>query len=165
MRVVTRIIRAMPTPLRDEIKQTKPFASLEQEAHLSVNRTAALLEHTFAEVVRPYGVTPTQYNVLRILQGAGAAGLCRNEVRDRLVARVPDASRLLDRLEEMALVERERDSGDRRLVNTRITAEGRAVLRRLERPVAELHERQFGHLGRAELRALVDVLARVREHE
>lgn len=155
----------MPTRLHGEIKQTKPFASLEQEAHLSVNRTAALLDHTFAELVRPYGVTPTQYNVLRILQGAGAGGLCRNEVRDRLVSRVPDASRLLDRLEEMALVERERDAGDRRLVNTRITAEGRAVLRRLERPVAELHERQFGHLGRAELRALIDVLARVREHE
>lgn len=153
----------MPTRLSEEIKQTKPFASPEQEAHLSVNRTAALLDHSFAELVRPYGVTPTQYNVLRILQGAGAGGLCRNEVRDRLVARVPDASRLLDRLEEMGLVERERDAGDRRLVNARITAEGRAVLRRLERPVAELHERQFGHLGRAELRALVDLLARVRE--
>ena len=153
----------MPTPLRDEIKQTKPFASLEQEAHLSVNRTAALLDHRFAELARPYGVTPTQYNVLRILQGAGAGGLCRNEVRDRLVARVPDASRLLDRLEEMGLVERERDAGDRRLVNTRITADGRAVLARLEAPVAELHARQFGHLSGAELAALVDLLARVRE--
>jgi DNA-binding MarR family transcriptional regulator len=155
----------MPPRLSEEIKQTKPFGSLEHEAHLSVTRTAAMLDHTFAELARPYGVTPTQYNVLRILQGAGAGGLCRNEVRDRLVARVPDASRLLDRLEEMGLVERERDTSDRRLVNTRITAAGRDVLKRLDRPVAELHERQFGHLSRAELHALIDMLARVRAHE
>ena len=153
----------MPQRLSDEIKQRRPFRSAEQEAHLSVSRTAALLEHTFAELVRPFGVTPTQYNVLRILQGAGEGGLCRNEVRDRLVARVPDASRLLERLEQMGLVERERDGGDRRLVNTRITAEGRAVLARLEAPVAELHARQFGHLSRTELESLVDLLARVRE--
>jgi DNA-binding MarR family transcriptional regulator len=153
----------VPTTLRDEIKQSKPFGSLEQEAHLSVQRTAAILDHSFAELVRPYGVTPTQYNVLRILQGAGERGLCRNEVRDRLIAPVPDASRLLDRLEEMGLVERERDAGDRRLVNTRITGEGLAVLARLESPIAELHQRQFGHLSADELRALVEVLASVRE--
>ena len=153
----------MPTTLRDEIKQNKPFGSLEQEAHLSVQRTAAVLDHTFAELVRPFGVTPTQYNVLRILQGAGEGGLCRNEVRDRLIAPVPDASRLLDRLEEVGLVARERDTADRRLVNTRITREGLAVLARLEGPITELHRRQFGHLGADELQALIDVLARVRE--
>ena len=153
----------MPQRLSDEIKQRRPFRSPEQEAHLSVMRTAALLEHRFAELVKPHGVTPTQYNVLRILQGAGAEGLCRNEVRDRLVARVPDASRLLDRLEEMGLVERERDAGDRRLVNTRITRAGTAMLARLEAPVAELHARQLGHLTRAELDTLADLLARVRE--
>jgi DNA-binding MarR family transcriptional regulator len=155
----------MTRGLRDEIKQGRPFESLEQEAHLSVSRTAAMLEHTFAELVRPYGVTPTQYNVLRILQGAGQRGLCRNEVRDRLVARVPDASRLLDRLDEMGLVERERDAGDRRLVNTRITPRGSDVLKRLEEPVAAIHRRQFGHLSGDELRALIDMLARVREAE
>ena len=155
----------MPTTLRDEIKQSRPFGSLEQEAHLSVQRTAAILDHTFAELVRPYGVTPTQYNVLRILQGAGERGLCRNEVRDRLIAPVPDASRLLDRLEEGGLVERERDTGDRRLVNTRITREGLAVLARLEAPIAELHRRQFGHLGEDALRALIDALASVRERD
>ncbi len=152
----------MPPRLDEEIKQGRPFGSPEQEAHLSVSRTAAVLDHAFAELVRPYGVTPTQYNVLRILRGAGAGGLCRNEVRDRLVARVPDTSRLLDRLEEMGLVERERDSNDRRLVNTRITAQGQAVLERLEAPVVEIHARQFSQLSRAELSALIDLLARVR---
>ena len=153
----------MARHLRDEIKQQRPFRSLAQEAHLSVMRTAALLEHSFAELVRPHGVTPTQYNVLRILQGAGGEGLCRNEVRDRLVARVPDASRLLDRLEEMGLVARERDAGDRRLVKTRITPDGLATLAALEGPVAAIHDRQFGQLDSGELETLIGVLARVRE--
>ena len=153
----------MAHQLRDEIKQRRPFRSLAQEAHLSVMRTAALLEHSFAELVRPHGVTPTQYNVLRILQGAGGEGLCRNEVRDRLVARVPDASRLLDRLEEMGLVARERDAGDRRLVKTRITPDGLATLAALEGPVAAIHDRQFGQLDSGELETLIGVLARVRE--
>ena len=153
----------MARHLRDEIKQQRPFRSLAQEAHLSVMRTAALLEHSFAELVRPHGVTPTQYNVLRILQGAGGEGLCRNEVRDRLVARVPDASRLLDRLEEMGLVARERDAGDRRLVKTRITPDGLATLAALEGPVAAIHDRQFGQLDPGELETLIGVLARVRE--
>src|SRR5215212_5742803 len=100
----------MPPRLSDEIKQTKPFTSLEHEAVLSLERTAAVLSHAFGELLKPYGVTPTQYNVLRILRGAGSTGLCRHEVRDRMVAQVPDVTRLLDRLEEMGLVERERDS-------------------------------------------------------
>lgn len=153
----------MPRTLREEIKQGRPFESLEHEAHLSVLRTAAMLEHEFAELAKPYGVTPTQYNVLRILKGAGPAGLCRNEVRDRLVARVPDASRLLDRLLDAGLVERERDETDRRLVNTRITRDGVRVLTQLERPVADLHHRKFSRLTKAQLRALIDALAAVRD--
>src|SRR4051794_41800121 len=111
----------MSPSLRAEIKQKKPFGSLEQEAQLNIERTAAVLGHGFAESLKPYGITPTQYNVLRILRGAGEAGLCRNEVRDRLLRQVPDVTRLLDRLAEAGLVERERDSADRRLVTTRIT--------------------------------------------
>src|SRR5918998_4758726 len=114
----------MMRSLREEIKQTKPFASPEQEAMLSLERTAAVLVHGMAQEFEAYGVTPTQYNVLRILRGAGAPGLCRYEIRDRLVAQVPDVTRLLDRLEEMGLVARERDGADRRLVTTRITDAG-----------------------------------------
>ena len=96
--------------LASELKQTKPFASPVQEAVLSIKRTAALLELRLAELLRPYGVTPTQYNVLRILRGAGADGLPRCEVQGRLVAPVADTTRLLDRLEKMGLVSRARNT-------------------------------------------------------
>lgn len=84
----------MNTRLRDEIKQTR-FSSLEQEAYLSLGRTWAVLEHATAEALKPHGNTPTQYNMLRILRGAGEKGLCRSEVMERMIARVPDATRLL----------------------------------------------------------------------
>ena len=149
--------------LQDEIKQTKPFASLEQEAMLSIERTAALLGHQLEQALKPFGVTPTQYNVLRILRGAGERGLCRSEVRERLIAQVPDVTRLLDRLEETKLIERERDSVDRRLVNTRITSEGLDLLRRLDQPVLDFHKTQLGHLSKDNLRTLIELLTSARE--
>ena len=148
--------------LQDEIKQSKPFRSLEQEALLSIERTAAVLNHGVADALRRYDITPTQYNVLRILRGAGERGLCRNDVRDRLVAQVPDVTRLLDRMEEMGLVERERAEQDRRMVFTRLTRKGGQLLARLDEPVARLHHRQLGHLGAASLRTLIDLLAEAR---
>jgi DNA-binding MarR family transcriptional regulator len=148
----------MPTDLRREIKQGKPFQSLEQEAMLNLERTTAVLSHAIAEALKPHGITPTQYNVLRILRGAGAPGLCRNEVRDRLVSQVPDVTRLLDRLEEVGLVERSRDAADRRLVTTRITAKGQQLLRDLDAPVVEMHRRQLGHMTREQLRTLIELL-------
>jgi DNA-binding MarR family transcriptional regulator len=153
----------MPRQLQDEIKQTRPFASLEQEAMLSIERSSAVLSHAFADEIKPHGITPTQFNVLRILRGAGEGGLCRNEIRDRLVAQVPDVTRLLDRMEEAGLVERERDSTDRRLVTTRITRQGLKLLARLDAPVGEMHHRQLGHLTREQLRTLIDLLALARE--
>ena len=153
----------MATALRDEIKQTRPFASLEQEAHLSIERTAAILGHAVAEVLKPYGITRTQYNALRILRGAGPAGLCRNEVRERLVAQVPDASRLLDRMEAAGLIRRERSAEDRRFVTTRITGEGLRVAAELDAPIETLHRTRLGELSQDELRTLVDLLARLRE--
>lgn len=153
----------MPTRLREELKQTRPFESLEQEALLSIRRTAAVLEHSLAEALKPHGITPTQYNVLRILRGAGERGLCRNEVRERMVAQVPDVTRLLDRLAEMELVVRERDPVDRRHVTARITRAGLALLARLDGPVAAIHKRQLGHMSREALRTLIDLLAVARE--
>jgi DNA-binding MarR family transcriptional regulator len=152
----------MSPELRDEIRQTRPFDSLEQEALLAVERTAAVLMHGFADSLKPHGITPTQYNVLRILRGAGPAGLCRNEIRDRLVAQVPDATRLLDRMEGAGLVERERAEQDRRLVTTRITRQGLQLLKRLDTPVLDTHRRQLGHLSAAQLRSLIDLLAAAR---
>jgi DNA-binding MarR family transcriptional regulator len=153
----------MPTDLRREIKQAKPFQSLEQEAMLNLERTTAVLSHAIAEALKPHGITPTQYNVLRILRGAGTPGLCRNEVRDRLVSQVPDVTRLLDRLEEAGLIERSRDAADRRLVTTRITAKGQQMLRELDAPVVEMHRRQLGHMTREQLRTLIELLGVARE--
>ena len=153
----------MGRELRDEIRQGKPFESLEQEALLSIERTAAVLMHGFADSLKEYDITPTQYNVLRILRGAGRAGLCRNEIRERLVAQVPDVTRLLDRLEQSGLVERERAEQDRRLMTTRITKAGLALLARLDGPVARSHRERLGHLSAAQLRTLVGLLAQVRD--
>lgn len=153
----------MAPDLLNEIKQTKPFASLEAEAHLNLERTAAVLGHAFAERLKPFGITPTQYNVLRILRGAGPEGLCRNDIRGRLVAQVPDVTRLLDRLVSSQLVERERSSTDRRLVSTRITSAGLALLARLDEPVVDMHHELLGHMSAAQLRTLVDLLALARE--
>jgi len=152
----------MDSGLKAEIKQAKPFGSGEQEAFLNLLRTAAALEHSLAEGLKPHGVTVTQYNVLRILRGAGPDGLCRNEVRDRMITPVPDATRLLDRLEEAGYVERCREGRDRRFVTARITPAGLDLLDGIDRPLEELHHRQLGHLSRSELRELSGLLSKVR---
>jgi DNA-binding MarR family transcriptional regulator len=148
--------------LQDEIKQSRPFESREQEAMLSLVRTAAVLEHRFAAALRPYGITPTQYNVLRILRGAGPSGLCRHEMRDRMVTLVPDVTRLLDRLEVMQLVARERDPADRRQVTARITSRGLALLEELDEPVQRIHRDQLAHLDPERVERLIELLAEVR---
>lgn len=152
----------MSSSLRNEIRQTKPFAGPEQEAHLSVGRTAAALDHAVAEALKPHGITPTQYNVLRILRGAGEKGLCRGEVRERMVAQVPDTTRLLDRMEAAGLIVRARDGADRRFVTTRISETGLRVVNGLDEPMSALHHRHFGHLDPDALASLISVLERVR---
>jgi DNA-binding MarR family transcriptional regulator len=153
----------MTRDLQQELKQRKPFGSPAEEAMLSIARTSALLEHETAEAFKPHGITPTQYNALRILRGAEPDGLCRNEVRDRLVARVPDATRLLDRLEEVGLVTRSREGDDRRFVRSRITGAGLDLLARLDGVVADLHQRQLGHMPASRLRSLIELLGEARD--
>jgi DNA-binding MarR family transcriptional regulator len=153
----------MTVDLRDELRQRRPFDGPEQEAHLNVVRTAAVLSDAFEQVVRAAGLTLTQFNVLRILRGAEPEGLCRNELRDRMVTRMPDVTRLLDRLEESGLVARERSDEDRRLVRTRITPAGLELLAGLDAPAAEAHRRLLGHLSADELRTLSALLTRARQ--
>jgi DNA-binding MarR family transcriptional regulator len=153
----------MAPGLQEDIRQRKPFTSLEQEAQLSVVRTASLLVDAFEQMLRPQGITATQYNVLRILRGAEPDGLCRNELRDRMLTRMPDVTRLLDRMEDAKLVARARDSADRRLVSTRITAKGLRMLDEVDDAVTAEHMRRFHHLGRTQLRTLIDLLNAVRE--
>ncbi|MCC7179635.1 MAG: MarR family transcriptional regulator [Acidobacteria bacterium] len=150
-------------PLSEELKQARPFDLLEEEVHLSVLRTAAVLDHEFAQALKPYGLTPTQYNVLRILRGAGPGGLCRNEVGERLIRPVPDVTRLLDRMAEMKLVGRQRVDEDRRMVRTHITPKGLALLAELDAPIREIHRARLAHVGQARLRSLVTALAEVRQ--
>ena len=148
--------------LASELKQTKPFTSPVQEAVLSIKRTAALLELRLAELLRPYGVTPTQYNVLRILRGAGADGLPRCEVQGRLVAPVADTTRLLDRLEKMGLVSRARNTEDRRVVTSKITPRGLALLDKVAAPLKKFEEDEVGQVSDARLRSLIGILDEVR---
>lgn len=148
--------------LARELKQNKPFASPVQEAVLGIKRTAALLDLRLADLLRPYGLTPTQYNVLRILRGAGAEGLPRCEVQGRLVAPVADTTRLLDRLEKMGMVVRARNTDDRRVVTSKITPRGLAVLEKVAAPLRELEEGEVGRVTDARLRTLIGILDEIR---
>lgn len=149
--------------LRDEIKQNKPFASPREEAVLNIMRTASLIAWEAAEAFRPFGLTTTQYNVLRILRGAGADGLPCGAIAERMVTRDSDITRLLDRLTGMHLVERGRAAADRRVVTVRITAAGLDVLARLEPVIHELQRRQLGHLDSTTLAGLISALEQARE--
>jgi MarR family transcriptional regulator, organic hydroperoxide resistance regulator len=152
----------MRIDVREEIRQAVPFATAEQEAHVALGRTWAVLDHAMAGALKPWGVTPTQYNVLRILRGAGEAGLSRGEVMERMITRVPDATRLLGRLESARLIERRREGVDRRVVRAAITPAGLDLLAKLEEPVLAAHGRQFAGLSKEEVRALVGLLDRIR---
>ena len=112
------------SPLAVTLKQNRPFVSLQQEAFLSILRTASELSNTADKLLRQFDITQQQYNVLRILRGAGTEGLCRNEISARMVAAAPDMSRLLDRMEKSGWITRERAEDDRRQVSTFITDSG-----------------------------------------
>ncbi len=152
----------MTSALQAELKQNKPFKSLKEEAHLSIQRTAALLEHAFESALKRQRITATQYNVLRILRGSEPDGLCRNEIGARLVRQVPDVTRLLDRLEDAKLIGRQRGGEDRRYVLTRITKAGLQLLEQMQHVIDDIHEEQLGHLDEAQLRKLIALLAEVR---
>jgi DNA-binding MarR family transcriptional regulator len=147
--------------LQADLKMARPFKTVEQELLLNIVRTAAVLEHDLAEKLKPFGLTPTQYNVLRILRGT-PEGLCRNAVGERLVTRVPDVTRLLDRMERMGLIQRNRSGEDRRFVTTSITDKGLKLVDKLDRDICTIHARQLGHLGEKKARDLIKLLTEAR---
>jgi DNA-binding MarR family transcriptional regulator len=153
----------MSPTLQEDLRQTRPFSSLQQEAYLSVVRTTSALTDRVEDLLKPYGISATQYNVLRILRGAGEGGLCRNELRDRMLTRMPDMTRLLDRMEDAGLVKRSREQEDRRMVLTQITPRGKELLSGLDRPMSDLHREQLARLTDAQLRSLIDLLTTIRE--
>jgi DNA-binding MarR family transcriptional regulator len=154
---------AMRRQLQTEILQQKPFESLEQEALLNILRTADVLIQRLTAVLKPFKLSHSQYNVLRILRGAGADGLACQEIGERMISRDPDITRLLDRLEARGLVTRTRDQKDRRVVTARITSEGLRILAQLDGPVAQVDRRQLEHLGERQLRSLIQLLEVARE--
>ena len=153
----------MSPSLQQDLRQKKPFRSPQQEAYLSVVRTSTALTDAMEDLVKSRGISATQYNVLRILRGSDAEGLCRNALRDRMLTRMPDMTRLLDRMEEAGLVARVREGEDRRMVMTRITEKGRRLLDELDAPVMALHRKQMAGLTDAQLRSLSDLLTLVRD--
>jgi DNA-binding MarR family transcriptional regulator len=128
-----------------------------------VLRTADALLRDSEQILKPAALSNTQYNVLRILRGAGAQGLACREIADRMITRDPDITRLLDRLESRGLVFRTREREDRRVVKTRITSEGLRILRELDEPMRQLHRRQVQHISHRRLRLLVQLLSEVRQ--
>jgi DNA-binding MarR family transcriptional regulator len=148
--------------LATALKQTRPFVSLEQEVYLSILRTASELSYSVDQFFRPFDITPSQYNVLRILRGAGTDGLCRNEISERMVTATPDMSRLLDRMEKAGWVRRERAEDDRRQVSTYITKSGMELLERLEPSTRDFVTRLFAGTAVSDLKTVLKVNDRIR---
>src|SRR5687768_12405292 len=151
--------------IQQEIKQSSPIGSLEEEAYLNILRTANALSQEIGDLLRSHDLTSAQYNVLRILRGAGESGLTASDIGERMITRDPDVTRLVDRLEKRGLVERWRCGHDRRVVWTRISPAGLEVIQPLDQPLHELHVAQLAHLGPETLRTLVGILEQARDRD
>lgn len=151
------------TLLHREIRQRKPFRSRQEEAYLNLQRTAAMLEQSLSRWLKERGLTPTQYNALRILRGAHPDALPCSAVGNRMVTPVPDVTRLLDRLEKAGLVSRHRDTEDRRVVQVGITEEGLARLAELDDPLDGWLQDELRPLSEEELTTLVELLEPLRD--
>ena len=156
-----------PSRLQQEIKQTRPFRSVGQEAILALFKTTDMLRRHFGRLVGQLGeadeLTLQQYNVLRILRGAGAEGLPTLEIATRMIEQAPGITRLLDRLEAKDLVARQRCPEDRRRVTCRISKRGLALLGRLDEQMNRSDEVFDAAISAAELKRLVDLLDRMRK--
>jgi len=155
----------MSGKLQTELQMRKPFSSLEEEAYLNMVRTVEALNHQLdVEILKPIGLSSTQYNVLRILRGAGigTGGLTCGEIAGRMVTRDSDITRLLDRMEERELVTRQRDTVDRRSVKAFITPKGLALLKQLDKPLSDQHRRNLNKLNQSQLRTLIELLEAAR---
>src|SRR5689334_19277991 len=148
---------AMSTRLQHELKKKKPFDVPTQAAALGLVRTNDQLQIHFARLFRQYGLTPSQYNVLRILRGEGAP-LPILEIAERTVTVVPGITGLIDRLEAAGLVCRERSSEDRRVVYVALTDKSAKLLAKIDRPLVEMHERVMRHLTKTEINELMRLL-------
>jgi DNA-binding MarR family transcriptional regulator len=149
--------------LQKEIQQTRGFERPAEEAVLNISKTADVMDQSLTETLKEFDLSGTQYNFLRILRGAGADGLPCGKVAARMITHDPDVTRLVDRLEKRSLVTRDRSEGDRRIVTTRITKQGLALLERADVPLTKLLDRLMGHMSNQKLTTLIDLLEEVRE--
>jgi len=136
---------------------------LEEEVSLEILRTAAGLEHFLVEGLKVHGLTMTQYNVLRILRGAGTTGLCRNDVGARMLSPVPDATRLIDRLIAAGYAVKDKNPDDKRYTTTRITEKGLRLLNDLDEFILGMHQSRFGHMSESDLTSLSNLLKTARK--
>jgi MarR family transcriptional regulator, organic hydroperoxide resistance regulator len=141
-------------------RASKPVP-LQDRVFVALLKTADTLGQQAEQMIRTVGLTGTQYNVLRILRGAGPEGLACRAIGDRMITHDPDITRLLDRMEKRGLISRERQKDDRRVVKTRITPGGLELLKPLDQPVWDLHKRQFRHMAGARLKTLHDLLGEI----
>lgn len=152
----------MSASLQQEIRKKRPFELPEEEAGLNLLRTVDCIRLPFERLFEEYGLSDPQYNVLRILRGHGGEGLPCSEIGTQMITRMPDVTRLVDRLEQAKLVERGRTAADRRVVLVRLTEAGRDLLARLDKPIRDLHVQTLGHLKRSELAELNRLLVKAR---
>jgi len=131
---------------------------LEEQVSILILRAADYVGQQTEEILKPHGLTGTQYNVLRILRGAGPEGLPCKSVGCRMISHDPDMTRLLDRMEKRGLIARERQKDDRRVVKARITPAGLEILKKLDNPVREYHKTKFAHLSATKLKQLAELL-------
>ncbi|MEO5815108.1 MAG: MarR family transcriptional regulator [Gemmatimonadaceae bacterium] len=155
----------MDGKLQSQIKQSRPFRSPEELLFVNLLRTARQLLDDFDRLLRSRELTQPQYNILRILRGAGAKGLPSGEIGERMVGRDPDVTRLLDRMEERGLVVRNRSTADRRVVTTQLTTDGLRMVDELDAPLLAMHTRQLGHLSPGEMDELNRLLERARDED
>jgi DNA-binding MarR family transcriptional regulator len=148
--------------LQQELQQTKAIRLLEEEATLNIVRTADVLMQVLMDVLKPLALSGTQYNVLRILRGAGERGASCKEIGNRMVTRDPDITRLMDRLEKRGLLTRDRGKEDRRVVTHRLTRAGLELVNQLDRPVESAHRKALRHVKPERLRELIGLLEEVR---
>ncbi len=150
--------------LKSEIAQERPFSSDEEEALLNVLRTSDCLQRVFQRRTRDWGVTSTQYNVLRILRGAGTQGLTCSSIGDRMITAEPDITRLLARLKVMKLIRQQRDRHDRRVVWTHISEAGLELLGKMDAEITQIPRDLLGHLDRKDLNELIRLLEAARKN-
>jgi DNA-binding MarR family transcriptional regulator len=150
--------------LKLEIAQQAPFHSVEEQALLNLIRTADCLERALQQRIRPWGITSTQYNVLRILRGAHPRGLTCSAIGDRMLTAEPDVTRLVSRLKKIHFVRQQRDRHDRRVVWTQISDQGLKLLAEMDPVIEKGPVELLGHLGPADLEMLIRLAEEARRH-